>query len=412
MSASTSGSAKDRSNLTDLTRARERELVIMLVEDDDGDALLVEELLHDGLPEAQLVRATTIEEALGELDRSVSCVLLDLGLPDSSGMDGVRMLHERKASVAIVVLTGANDQTLGIRAVGQGAQDYLVKGQADDQVLSRSILYAVERQRSEEVGRRLFEVERQRLENARMERALLPHPVVSSDDLTLSVAYRPGNEGAELGGDFYDAVELDDGRLRVVIGDVSGHGPDEAALGAALRSSWRALVLAGLATGDVLATLDRQLRTERPDACAFVTLCMLDVDAARRRATVTLAGHPAPFLIGDAAERLPEQVRGPLLGIVGQPQWPSLPLELPEHWSVMLYTDGLIEGLDGQAGSGYDGARHRVGEQGVLDILTDGMSRGARGSDLVQATIAEVEARNGGPLTDDVAVCLVEGRWR
>jgi serine phosphatase RsbU (regulator of sigma subunit) len=412
MSVSPSGSAKDRSNLTDLTRARERELVIMLVEDDDGDALLVEELLRDGLPEAQLVRASTIEEALRDLDGSVSCVLLDLGLPDSSGMDGVRQLHERRGSVAIVVLTGANDQTLGIRAVGQGAQDYLVKGQADDQVLARSILYAVERQRSEEVGRRLFEVERQRLENARMERALLPHPVVSSDDLTLSVAYRPGNEGAELGGDFYDAVELADGALRVVIGDVSGHGPDEAALGAALRSSWRALVLAGLATSDVLGTLDRQLRTERPDACAFVTLCMLEIDPTHRQAAVTLAGHPAPFVLGTTAERLPEHVRGPLLGIVGEPRWPSMALDLPTEWSIMLYTDGLIEGLDGGGMDGLDGPRHRVGEQGVLDILATRLARGVRGSDLVQATIAEVEARNGGPLTDDLAVCLVEGRWR
>ena len=74
MNVSPSGSAKDRSNLTDLTRARERELVIMLVEDDDGDALLVEELLHDGLPDAQLLRAATIEEALRDLDGSVSCV--------------------------------------------------------------------------------------------------------------------------------------------------------------------------------------------------------------------------------------------------------------------------------------------------------------------------------------------------
>jgi serine phosphatase RsbU (regulator of sigma subunit) len=400
---------KDRPILTDLTRARERELLVMLVEDDDGDALLVEELLRDGLPDSHMIRARTMEEALTQLDDNVSCVLLDLGLPDSKGMDGVRQLHERRQSVAIVVLTGANDQTLGIRAVGQGAQDYLVKGQADDQVLARSILYAVERQRSEEVGRQLFEIERQRLENARMERALLPHPVVSSDDLNLEVAYRPGNEGAELGGDFYDAVELEDGGLRVVIGDVSGHGPDEAALGAALRSSWRALVLAGLATNDLLATLDRQLRTERPDACAFITLCMLDVDADRRRAAVTLAGHPAPFLLGDAVERLPEHTRGPLLGIVNQPKWPSLHFDLPEHWSIMLYTDGLIEGLDAPA----EGPRRqRVGEQGVLDILADGLATGTRGSELIQATIAEVEARNGGPLTDDVAVCLVEGHWR
>jgi serine phosphatase RsbU (regulator of sigma subunit) len=393
-------------HLTKLTRARERELTVMLVEDDDGDAILVEELLHDGLPDARLVRARSIQDAVGRLDDGVSCVLLDLGLPDSTGMDGVTQLQQRVAGVAIVVLTGANDESLGIRAVAEGAQDYLVKGQADERVLSRSILYAVERQRSEEVGRQLFEVERRRQENARMERALLPRPVLLSDDIALSVAYRPGNEGAQLGGDFYDAVELADGSLRVVIADVSGHGPDEAALGAALRSSWRALVLAGLSTNDLLATLDRQLRTERPDTCAFVTMCILDVDADHRHAAVTLAGHPAPFTLMPSAEVVSEQTRGPLLGIMKEPRWSALAVDLPEQWSIMLYTDGLIEGLAEAPG------RRRLGEHAVLAILAEGIATGVQGAELVDTTIAEVERRNGGPLTDDVAVCLVEGRWR
>ncbi len=292
-------------------RVPESTLEILVVEDDDGDALLVAELLDIGLPAATVRRARNTGEAEAALPGRIGCVLLDLGLPDASGTDAVERLLARSPGVAVVVVTGADDERLGVRAVARGAQDYLVKGQLDDRVLTRSIMYAVERRRAEAAGRQLFEAERLRAHNARMERALLPTPILESTDTRLAIAYRPGNQGAQLGGDFYDAVELSNGSLRVVIGDVSGHGPDEAALGASLRSAWRALVLAGFPTPEVLGIVDRLLRTERHHEHAFVTLCMVDVEASHRAAAVTLAGHPPPLLLDDGGpvEFVPDDER-------------------------------------------------------------------------------------------------------
>ena len=394
------------SPLSDLARAHERELTVLVVEDDDGDAILVAELLHDGLPDARVHRARDLAEAEAMVDDDTSCVLLDLGLPDARGTIGVVRLQERRPGVAIVVLTGGDDEAQGMRAVAAGAQDYLVKGRADERVLARSILYSVERQRAEESARRLYEAERQRLHNARMTRALLPRPVLRSGCFQLSVAYRPGNEGSELGGDFYDAVELEDGSLRVVIGDVSGHGPDEAALGASLRASWRGLVMAGLGTQQALVALDRQLRTERHEPHGFVTLCAVEIDADHRRARLCLAGHPAPFLLSDGAPVVPERPRGPLLGVVSEPAWPINELALPSSWSLLLFTDGLIEGFADPL------SQERLGEQATLEIVSRLHQAGARGTALVDAVVAEVEQRHGGPLIDDLAVCLVEGTWR
>jgi serine phosphatase RsbU (regulator of sigma subunit) len=393
-------------SLSDFARAHERELSILVVEDDDGDALLVTELLHDGLPESRVHRAASLAEAERMVDATTSCVLLDLGLPDARGTIGVVRLQEQWPGLAIVVLTGGDDEAQGMRAVAAGAQDYLVKGQADERVLARSILYAVERQRAEESARRLYEAERRRLHNARMTRALLPRPVLRSGCFELSVAYRPGNEGSELGGDFYDAVELADGSLRVVIGDVSGHGPDEAALGASLRAAWRALVMAGLPTHVVLATLDRQLRTERHEPHGFVTLCAVEIDAAHRTARITIAGHPAPFLLSDGEPVVPDRPRGPLLGLLDEPTWPVNEVALPPSWSLMLFTDGLIEGFADPMAS------DRLGEEATLEIVSRHHRAGARATKLVDAVVAEVEERHGGPLVDDLAVCLVEGSWR
>ena len=394
------------SPLSALARAHERELSVLIVEDDDGDALLVTELLGDALPDARVRRAHDLAEAESMVDDTTSCVLLDLGLPDARGTIGVVRLQERHQGVAIVVLTGGDDESQGVRAVAAGAQDYLVKGRTDDRVLARSILYAVERQRAEESTRQLYEAERRRVHNARMTRALLPRPVLRSGCFALSVAYRPGNEGSELGGDFYDAVELADGSLRVVIGDVSGHGPDEAALGASLRASWRGLVMAGLATPAALAVLDRQLRTERTEPHGFVTLCAAEIDAAHRTARLHLAGHPAPIVLSDDDPVVPDRPRGPLLGVVDDPEWPVNEVALPQRWALLLFTDGLIEGYADPM------SQERLGEEATLEIIDRHHRSGRTGAELVDAVVAEVEARHGGPLMDDVAVCLVEGSWR
>jgi len=132
---------------------------VLLVEDDDADALLVEELLLDAAAPVALRRARSLAEAKPLLP-GVTCVLLDLGLPDTGELQelrGVRWLAEHMPDLAVVVLTGVADEHLGAEAVRAGAQDYLVKGQVDGALLNRVIRYAIERLRSEEVQRQLRE---------------------------------------------------------------------------------------------------------------------------------------------------------------------------------------------------------------------------------------------------------------
>jgi serine phosphatase RsbU (regulator of sigma subunit) len=78
-----------------------------------------------------------------------------------------------------------------------------------------------------------------------LERGLVPHPIVEDPSILIASSYLPGRRRSLLGGDFYDAVETPDGSLHLLVGDVAGHGPDEAALGAGLRIAWRALTLSG-----------------------------------------------------------------------------------------------------------------------------------------------------------------------
>ena len=101
------------------------------------------------------------------------------GLPDTHELDGLRWLQENVPAVAVVVLTGLADEYLGEEAVRLGAQDYLVKGQVDGPLLDRVIRYAVERERSDELQRQLRDAQIYAEENGRLERGLLPTPIVS-----------------------------------------------------------------------------------------------------------------------------------------------------------------------------------------------------------------------------------------
>jgi len=207
---------------------------VLLVEDDDGDALLVEELLLEVGAAVVVQRARSLTQAK-DLVADAACVLLDLGLPDSQGLNGLRQLLQLDPEAAVVVLTGEADEYLGERAVRAGAQDYLVKGEVAGHMLNRVIRYAVERRRAEEAQRELHAAQIHAEENARLERGLLPSPLLADSRLRVSARCLPGGRHMLLGGDFYDVIEAADGWVHALIGDVCGRGPAEAALGVCLR---------------------------------------------------------------------------------------------------------------------------------------------------------------------------------
>ncbi|HXO23477.1 MAG TPA: SpoIIE family protein phosphatase, partial [Streptosporangiaceae bacterium] len=268
---------------------------VLLVEDDDGDALLVQELLREVGAPVVVLRARSLGQATTMVSEA-ACVLLDLGLPDSQGLQGLRQLLRVEPEAAIVVLTGEANEHLGEQAVRAGAQDYLVKGEVAGHMLHRVIRYAVERRRAEEAQRELRVAQVQAQENARLERGLLPSPLLADPRLSMSARCLPGGQQHLLGGDFYDVVEAADGWVHALIGDVCGRGPAEAALGVCLRVAWRTLVLAGRPADEILATLNQLLEHERQDDTMFATMCMVSVAPDRATAWVRMAGHLPPLL--------------------------------------------------------------------------------------------------------------------
>jgi serine phosphatase RsbU (regulator of sigma subunit) len=374
---------------------------ILLVEDDDGDALLVEELLHEAGVRVEVQRARLLADAR-KLIRDAGCVLLDLGLPDSQGLDGLRQLLRQEPDAA-VVLTGLADEYLGEDAVRAGAQDYLVKGDVTGKLLHRVIRYAMERRRWDEAQRQLAVAQASAQENARLERGLLPSPVLEDTRLSVSARYRAGGRQRLLGGDFYDVVQTPDGWVHAVIGDVCGRGPSEAALGVCLRVAWRALVLSGQPPADVLSAVQLVLEHEQQDDAMFATVCMVSVAPDRVSGVLRLAGHPAPLLVTpDGITELTVPACPPP-GLNRQQSWPGREVALGDRWSLLLYTDGLIEGRIARG-------PFRLGTEGLMGLMRDALGAppfdpGKVADDaLLSRLIDQVRNLNSGDLDDDIAI--------
>lgn len=377
-------------------------LSVLLVEDDRGDAILVEELIADTAADITCAWSQTCAEAERELAVArPDCVLLDLNLPDATGMSALERIRNADPNIPIVVLTGLSDEHFGMSAVASGAQDYLVKGRVEPEMLRRAVLYAIERKRAEITAVELQASRLRALENARLERGLSPSPLLlDNPGVEILARYVPSRENSLLGGDFYDFVQTPDRTVHVMIGDVAGHGPDEAALGVALRIAWRALTFAGLRGPDRMRELDRILRTERGSKGIFSTVLSLAIPPEGSQFRAVRAGHPGMLVHGEGTVDWLEPPGGPALGLPAA-EWEYHQVEWPQGTGLVLLTDGLFEG---HAGTG----NMRLGEQGLLELAREHAR--LPGPQFVDALIADAAQRASahGGLTDDIAVVRVE----
>lgn len=123
-------------------------LVVLVVEDNDMDALLVRTLLERQPGRFRVEEVSDLAGALQRLEGPPpGVILLDLTLPDARGLEGLGRIRQARPDLPVVILSATADEEMAVRAVGEGAQDYLVKGRIDGDLLARALRYAVERQR-------------------------------------------------------------------------------------------------------------------------------------------------------------------------------------------------------------------------------------------------------------------------
>jgi serine phosphatase RsbU (regulator of sigma subunit) len=201
-----------------------------------------------------------------------------------------------------------------------------------------------------------------------LQRALLPDELPQLPGLQVGARYEPGVDGVEIGGDWYDLIVLDEDRLLLVVGDVSGRGLRAAATMASLRYAIHAYAIQGDQPASILAKLSGLVSVTTTGQLATV-LCVL-VGRDGREATITSAGHLPPLLISDGRGELVQTPVGIPVGVDRHASYTSTNVRTPPGTTLIAFTDGLVERRGESIEVGLERLReHAVGDNLPLDDL-------------------------------------------
>ncbi|HSC93028.1 MAG TPA: SpoIIE family protein phosphatase [Gaiellaceae bacterium] len=228
-----------------------------------------------------------------------------------------------------------------------------------------------------------------------MQRSLLPRSRPELEGLQLGDVYEPSSL-VDVGGDVYDFIELDDDRIAVVLGDVTGHGIDAAADMAMAKFVFRSLAREHPEPGDFLASANDVVCGEIATG-KFITMLYLTVDPATGVIACASAGHPRPRLVLPRGRVEGLAVRGLALGIDPGQEYEELRTDLPRGSCVVLYTDGVIEARRGD---------ELYGVERLDAVLAARCELPA--SALARAVIEDCRAWAQGELADDCAVVVLK----
>jgi serine phosphatase RsbU (regulator of sigma subunit) len=173
-----------------------------------------------------------------------------------------------------------------------------------------------------------------------VQRALLPKGLPDVPGFESAARYVPAGRGVDIGGDWYSIVRIDDDRFAVVIGDVTGHGIDAAAVMARVRYTIRVLAGLGFPAEEVLERASRELDMDGGDQFATAAVCV--VDRSAQQLTVASAGHLPPLLITRGRAEFVKIEPGEPLGLSG-PAPVSSSISFAPGSTIVAFTDGLVE---------------------------------------------------------------------
>lgn len=374
---------------------------ILLIEDDVADAPLVEELLHDtGLP-FELITSSSLAEAPTVLTtRDINCILLDPHLPDVAGPDAVTTVHHLAPHTAVIVLTGTSETQAGAEAMAAGAQDHLVKGRVEAEALRRTVRYAVYRGHAERADAEARSARLRAEENARLERGLLPRPLLDTSAVTVTTRYLPGAEqpSSAVTSSTWSRATTDCCRpSSATSADTAPTPPHSASVCASpgAPSSWADTAARACCTSWNVSSSPSADRGP-----IFATCALLTLDLKTATAALHLAGHHEPLLTTGGETREVAAEHGITLGLTPHHRdWPATVVDLPRAGALTLYTDGLTEGHNGEAPG-------RLGTQGLLALVAT--TPAADPATHLDGLIRRSRALDAGRHTDDLAVLRLD----
>jgi serine phosphatase RsbU (regulator of sigma subunit) len=369
---------------------------LLLVEDDDNDAELIVGFLQQITSfDISFRRVITLQQAIEECrSTEFSVILLDLGLPDSTGLQTVKSLSAQQSNSPIVVLTGNPDSQLEAQAVRCGAQDYLDKLTLDSDRIARAIRFAIERERHQLDQRKLEHANLEFSSARTIQESLLPQATLSIPGYDLAGCCFSADR---VGGDYFDFFPANNGKLIIACGDAAGHGLAAAMVVTQLRSVLRTLVPFKTNLNESIQHLHNQLADDIP-SFLFATLTAVQLEPVTGFLQYFCAGHQAFVLdVGGHVRQTLSPQTGPLFNMTQDADWSLQQTRMVPGEILLMYTDGLTE----------SNSRDPFGDARMLQKVR--ALRNATAREIVSKTIDAAVAHAGkSPPQDDITLVVLK----
>ncbi len=375
----------------------EERVRILLVEDDPDDVYVMRNLLGDRWHGPfDLVNVELLSAAIERCqEERFDVVLLDLGLPDSNGLETFFSIYAHAGDVPIVVLSGYSDERAAIKAVQAGAQDYLVKGQLTDRLLVRSLRYAIERSRRHHAEEALLDTSEEFRAAGVIQQRLYPTRAPVFEGFEIAGALYPAKATA---GDYFDYIPMLDGCLGLVVGDVSSHGMGPALVMSETRACLRTLAQGHSDVGEILTRANRVLAADSSEL-HFVTLAMARLDPHNRTMVYASAGQRGYLLRTGLNVTILDSTSLPL-GIREDTIVPSSQVyQLNSGDLATFFTDGVVEAESP--------GLVRFGFSRALEVIRSERQKSAQ--EIIESLHEEIKGfcRNQ-PQRDDITIVVVK----
>lgn len=334
------------------------EIQVLLVEDTEDDMILIRALLRsDG--RFVLNHVERLGNAIDALKNGtpVDVIILDLNLPDSTGLDTFKNLHIINPDVPIVILSGHDDEEIAVDAVSLGAQDYASKSSVDDNLLVRMLLYAIERNGRHMAEQRNLVIEGDLSAARQIQQHLLPtnHPEYPGFDI--AGLCKPADATA---GDFFDYIPRRENQLDLIVADVSGHGFAPAMTMVGTRRLLRTFAPSYDDVGEILTIVNKAI-FEDTLPWQFVTLFYARLDLQAKQLCYSGAGHAGTILHQDGSEQTLKSTGFPL-GLSNDSCYQTeTTVQLEPGDIFLLMTDGAQEARSTE--------REIFGQDRILEVI-------------------------------------------
>ncbi|MBF0429973.1 MAG: fused response regulator/phosphatase [Fibrobacteria bacterium] len=319
---------------------------ILLVEDNPDDVDIMREMFM--MANFQHIILTFANDLLSGIEKAnsddIDIVLLDLSLPDSEGMDTFLSMREQVPDIPIILLTGSHNLALGTRAVQQGAQDYLVKGQENANSIVRSIQYGIER----------FNLYRELdMVNKNMSRELEIAEKIQESIYPDKIFNRPGiavvadiKQKGNVGGDYFDIFPLSEYKTAILIADVSGHDIASAFVVAMAKISFSAHITPDSSLEEIFQKVNRDIMAAIKSGL-FMTAFLVVVDTEKGTLRYCAAGHGHQLLYRKNNQQVEcISTQGFMLGAIDEDLFEEKNCKLAPGDKLILFTDGITESFN------------------------------------------------------------------